>query len=106
MPADETARKEATVFVRSLQPDGTTATGDALALAFTLDVEAVYLLSDGEPTAGRVVAPAEIVRMVAEANRTRRVSVHTIGIAAEPRLAEFLAVLARENYGHFRRVDD
>lgn len=106
VPADETARKEATVFVRSLQPDGTTATGDALALAFTLDVEAVYLLSDGEPTAGRVVAPAEIVRMVAEANRTRRVSVHTIGIAAEPRLAEFLAVLARENYGHFRRVDD
>ena len=80
--------------------------GDALALAFSYDTEAVYLLSDGKPTAGRVVEPAAIVRMVAEANKSRRVSLHTIGIAPDGGLAEFLAILAKANFGQFRRVDD
>jgi hypothetical protein len=34
------------------------------------------------------------------------VSLHTIGIAPDPGLAEFLAVLSRANFGLFRRVDD
>ena len=106
VPADEPAKERALAFIRRLQPDGRTATGDALALAFTLDVEAVYLLSDGHPTAGRVVEPERIIRMVAEANATRRVSIHAIGLAPDPGLAEFLEVLARANYGRFHRVDD
>ena len=106
VPADEGAKERALAFIRRLRPDGRTATGDALALAFTLDVEAVYLLSDGQPTAGRVVEPERIVRMVAEANGSRRVSIHAIGLAPDPGLAEFLEVLARTNYGRFHRVDD
>lgn len=106
VPADAEAKDRALAFIRRLQPDGRTATGDALALAFTLDVEAVYLLSDGHPTAGRVVEPERIVRMVAEANANRRVSIHAVGLAPDPGLAEFLEVLARSNYGRFHRVDD
>lgn len=106
VPADDDAKRSAAAFVRGLRPDGRTATGDALALAFSLDIEAVYLLSDGRPTAGRVVEPARIVRMVAEANQSRRVSLHTIGIAPDAGLAEFLAVLARSNYGLYRHVED
>jgi len=106
VPATDAMKRSAAVFVRGLRPEGRTATGDALALAFTLDVEAVYLLSDGRPTAGKVVEPERIVRMVADANRTRRVSLHAIGIAPDPGLAEFLEVLARANHGVFRRVDD
>ncbi len=104
--ADDEAKRRAAAFVRGLRPRGQTATGDALALAFSFDTEAVYLLSDGRPTTGRVVEPAQIVRMVAEANKSRRVSLHTIGIAPDPGLAEFLAVLSRANFGLFRRVDD
>ena len=106
VPADDGAKRRAAAFVRGLRPDGRTATGDALALAFSLDTEAVYLLSDGRPTAGRVVEPARIVRMVADANKSRRVSLHTIGIAPDEGLAEFLAVLARSNYGLYRHVED
>jgi len=106
VPATDATKRSAAAFVRGLRPEGRTATGDALALAFTLDVEAVYLLSDGRPTAGKVVEPERIVRMVADANRTRRVSLHAIGIAPDPGLAEFLEVLARANHGVFRRVDD
>lgn len=104
--ADDEAKKRAAAFVRGLRPRGQTATGDALALAFSFDTEAVYLLSDGRPTTGRVSEPAQIVRLVADANKSRRVSLHTIGIAPDPGLAEFLAVLARANFGLFRRVDD
>lgn len=106
VPADDAAKRRAAAFVRTLVPDGRTATGDALDLAFGFDTEAVYLLSDGKPTAGRVVEPARIVRLVAEANKNRRVSLHTIGIAPDPGLAEFLEVLARANFGQFRRVDE
>lgn len=104
--ADDDGKRRAAAFVRALRPHGQTATGDALALAFSFDTEAVYLLSDGKPTAGRVVEPAAIVRMVAEANKSRRVSLHTIGIAPDGGLAEFLAILAKANFGQFRRVDD
>lgn len=106
LTADDETKRRAADFVRGLRPRGQTATGDALALAFSFDTEAVYLLSDGRPTTGRVSDPAQIVRMVAEANKSRRVSLHTIGIAPDPGLAEFLALLARANFGQFRRVDD
>ena len=106
VPADDAAKRRAAAFIRALVPDGRTATGDALELAFGFDTEAVYLLSDGKPTAGRVVEPARIVRWVAEANKSRRVSLHAIGIAPDPGLAEFLEVLARANFGQFRRVDE
>jgi hypothetical protein len=48
--------------------------------AFRRSVDAVYLLTDGQPTAGRVVDPAELVADVVDRNRGRFVAVHTIGL--------------------------
>jgi Mg-chelatase subunit ChlD len=105
VPADEANKRAAVRFVAGLVPGGRTASFDALEAAFSFDVEAVYFLSDGEPTRGRLVDPDAITRFVTAANRGRRVSVYTIGIMPEPRLAAFLDVLAADNFGLYRQID-
>ena len=103
-PASDPAKQAAAEFVSRQQPDGKTASFDALEAAFTFDTEAVYFLSDGNPTTGKIIDPAAIVRYVSEANKLRRVSVHTIGVMPDGNLADFLQTLARTNYGFYRHV--
>ncbi len=83
-----------------------TASFAALKAAFQMDPEAIYFLSDGAPTDGPRDA---IVQTISEANRTRRISLHSIGFGAgrpaEAVLAEFMRSLALGNYGRFRPVD-
>jgi hypothetical protein len=105
VPADEANKQAAVRFVAGLVPGGLTASFDALEAAFSFDVEAVYFLSDGEPTRGRIVDPGEIARFVTAANRGRRLSVYTIGIMPEQPLAAFLEVLAADNFGVYRQID-
>ena len=73
------------------------------------DTEAIYFLSDGAPTAGKIVAPADIVAAIAAQNRIRRISVYTVGIGAgfpgSP-LDAFLKALAERNLGVYRRIDN
>lgn len=103
------ANKQSAVrFAASLVAAGRTAAFDALQTALRFDVEAIYFLTDGEPTAGRIIAPPAIVSAVGQINRTRRVSIYVIGIAPGPEgdvLDEFLRTLAEENYAQYRRVD-
>jgi hypothetical protein len=103
--ADEATKRAAVAFVAGLVPGGRTASFDAIEAAFSFDTEAVYFLSDGEPTRGRIVEPDAIARFVTEANRGRRVSVYTIGIMPEPPLAAFLQTLAGDNFGIYRQID-
>lgn len=105
VPANETNKQAATSFVASLVPRGMTASFDALDAAFSFDTEAIYFLSDGEPTAGKLVAPAAIVKFVTEANSSRRLSLYTIGIMTQGPLADFLKTLADANYGIYRQID-
>jgi len=105
VPADEANKRAAVAFVTALVPGGMTASFDAIDVAFSFDVEAVYFLSDGEPTKGRIVEPEAIVRFVTEANRGRRLSLYTIGIMPEGPLAGFLEALADQNFGIYRQVD-
>jgi hypothetical protein len=108
MPATLETQRAADRFVYALRPGGDTAAYDALAAAFRFDAEAVYFLSDGEPNAGTIPVPAAIVVAVAQANRARRISIYTIGIAPGPTdgpLDTFMKTLAEENYGVYRRVD-
>jgi hypothetical protein len=105
VPAHEATKQAAASFVAGLVPGGKTASFDALDMAFSFDAEAIYFLSDGEPTAGRLVAPEAIVKFVTEANRSRRVSIYTIGIMPEGPLAGFLKALANANFGIYRQVD-
>jgi len=108
VPANALSKQRAARFVYNLVPGDFTASFDALEAAFLFDAEAIYFLSDGAPTAGKVVRPAEIVRIITQVNRTRRISVYTIGIApglpGNP-LDEFLKTLAAQNFGLYRRVD-
>ncbi len=103
------ANKQAAVrFVASLVADGKTAAYEALQTALRFDVEAIYFLTDGAPTTGRILAPPAIVAAVGQINRTRRISIYVIGIAPGLEgdiLDQFLRTLAEENYGIYRRVD-
>ena len=93
-------------FVRAIRYGDRTSTYDALvgALSFDDDLEAVYVLTDGQPTSGRVRDPAVIVRDVTQRNQFRRVRFHTIGIQLPPKTKQFLRAIAAENGGEFREV--
>ena len=104
--AGDDAKRSAAAYVTALTAAGKTASFDALDAAFRYDAEAIFFLSDGEPTAGRMVNPAQIIRFVAEANKNRRLSLHTIGIMPDNGLAQFLQVLATANNGAYRHVAD
>lgn len=105
VPADAANKHAASQYVATLVPGGKTASFDALDAAFVFDAEAIFFLSDGEPTAGRIIEPAAIVRFVTDANRIRRLSVYTIGVMPDRPLALFLAALAENNHGIYRQVD-
>ena len=82
-----------------------TASNAALNAAFALDPEVIYFLSDGEPTDGQ---PANIVSSITALNRTRRISIHAIGVVTERNgslgLTQFMRPLAEQNYGTFQLV--
>ena len=108
IPATPAAKQEATYFIRNLAAGGRTAAYDALDRAFHFDPEAIYFLSDGEPTCGRIVALDGILAAVRAGNRNRRISIYSIGIApgAPGSLLElFMKTLAEQNFGRFQRVD-
>jgi hypothetical protein len=76
--------------------------------AMRLDPEAIYFLSDGKPNAGRIAVPGEIVATISKTNRTRRISIYTIGIApgqSEGPLETFMKGLAEQNFGQYQRVE-
>ena len=101
-------KQNAIWFIANLTPSGNTAAYDALEAAFRFDAEAIYLVTDGEPTNGRIVAPPAIVAAIQQINHNRRVSIYVIGIAPRPpggRFDLFLKTLAEQNLGQYRRVD-
>lgn len=103
VPASDPNKRAAADFVSRLSTGEGTATYDALHAALTFDSEAIYFLSDGEPTAGRIVEPEDILRNVSQLNAGRGISVNTVSIMGG---AEFLEELAHANHGHFRSVDE
>ncbi len=108
VPADLKMKRAAIEFVERQLPHANTASFDALETALAFDTEAIYFLSDGAPTGGKVVAPVDIITAITNVNKVRRVSVYTIGIApgfpGSPTDA-FLSTLAGKNRGKYRRVD-
>ncbi len=103
------AKASACEFVARQQASGTTASFDALELAFSFDAEAIYFLTDGAPSGGKIPQPARIVEVVTEQNRVRRITINTIGIGVGLEggpFEVFLRTLAEQNFGRFRRVDE
>lgn len=75
---------------------------DALEAAFAdPQVDTIYLLTDGEPTTGRLVDPDDIQDEVARWNRQRQIVVHCIGLGVDSRL---LRGLAKASGGEYRHV--
>ena len=108
VPATSENKEAACRFVASQSVAGQTASYDALEAALSFDAEAVYFLTDGAPTQGKVTQPASIVATVTKLNRSRRMTINSIGIGVEAKgsvFDGFLETLAAQNYGEYIRVD-
>ena len=106
VPASAEAKHEASQIIADRGLKLGTVSNAALNAAFELDPEAIYFVSDGEPTDGQ---PAQIVNFVSQFNRVRRVSIHTVGVVTIRNggvgLTSFMQPLADQNYGKFRLVE-
>jgi hypothetical protein len=105
--ADEQNKREAIAFVQRLGYGDRTNTYGALLATMEFDdqLEAVFLLSDGRPTLGKIMQPAAIVADIMHRNRFRHLHFNTIGIAVNQATETFLKALAEESGGEYRRAD-
>lgn len=98
----EELRAEAIQYARSLTPGGETNVFDTLMFALRLpEVDTIYFLSDGAPTAGSVTDAQEILAKVYEANNVKKVKIYTIGIHLDANAEALMRGLAESNYGRF-----
>ena len=106
-------RQDALDFINRTQPGGTTNIYDALQFAFKdPEVQAIYFLTDGIPTAGQETNIREILRSVRnEWNEDERVEINTTALltggdfSSEERQARrFMRRMARQNDGIFRII--
>ncbi|MEM6978372.1 MAG: VWA domain-containing protein [Planctomycetota bacterium] len=106
-PATEMNKREAVTFVQRLTPGSRTNTHGACLAAFDYDssLETVFVLTDGQPTEGKLKQPAAIVADVAAKNRYRHLRFHTIGIGVSGPTKMFLRELASSTAGEFRDVE-
>lgn len=89
---DDRARKDATEFLMRQRADGGTAVYDALERAFEdPDIDTIYLLSDGDPSVGKVIDPGLIRHEVQQWNAVRKIQINTVSIGQRSRLLRWLA---------------
>lgn len=102
-PVDDRNREELLARVQKIGPGGGTNIFDAIEKAF-LDpaVDTIYLLTDGEPSAGRIVAPDDIVDEVKRWNRSRQIVIHCIGLGIDSRLLKQLAEVTGGSYRYVK----
>src|SRR5690606_14316793 len=103
-------------FLNALQPRGPTNLHGALDAAlgvagrglhdkhYALGFDTVYVLSDGAPSYGAVTDKDEIRRLVREANRLKRLTIHCVTFG-EKNDTDFLRLLAEENGGRHIHVE-
>ncbi|MEZ6194858.1 MAG: HEAT repeat domain-containing protein [Planctomycetota bacterium] len=98
--ANRRNKATATEWVADLRSGGGTNIYDSLERALELDeVDTIFLLTDGSPSAGKYVDQDEIRIAIRRANRFLRVRINTVGIGVRGPVADFLRELARENWG-------
>ncbi|MCP3917880.1 MAG: VWA domain-containing protein [bacterium] len=99
---EDSTRKASVRHVRQQTANGGTALYDGLMSAFDdEDVDTIFLLSDGQPTEGKIVDPLEILRAVRTENRLRKVVIHCIAVDYT---AGLLEALAEETGGDYIEV--
>ncbi|MCY2963626.1 MAG: VWA domain-containing protein [Planctomycetota bacterium] len=107
--ADEKNKRQAIYAVMDRNLGGGTSSYDAIEAAFELGPEAIYFVSDGAPTSGKIVSPPEIVNAIASWNHVRRVSIHSIGIDTNDTttaiFSRFMKGIAGMSWGEYVAVD-
>ncbi|MEL6105663.1 MAG: VWA domain-containing protein [Planctomycetota bacterium] len=104
--ATDKNKRDAAQFISKLSAGSSTNTYGALRLSLEFDdqLEAVFFLSDGKPTTGRVLDPAVILTDVLRRNEVKHIMINTIAITRDPILQNFLRNLAEPSQGEFRAV--
>ncbi|MFQ5654078.1 MAG: HEAT repeat domain-containing protein, partial [Planctomycetota bacterium] len=93
------ALKESRKFVKGLGPGGATNIYDSLEFVLQSGaVDTLYLLSDGEPTAGKYTGQQRILDEIARLNGAAQVIIHTIALGYESSLLKRLAAQNRGEY--------
>jgi hypothetical protein len=89
-------------FVISIGASQSTNISDSLELVIdNADVDTVYLLTDGAPSAGKRNLSSRIVAWATRLARLSRTEINTIGFGASDRSADFLRDLAEATGGRF-----
>ncbi|MDA1221339.1 MAG: HEAT repeat domain-containing protein [Planctomycetota bacterium] len=103
LPAADRPKASARDKVAALKPTGGTNVHDAMARAFAEpDVDTIYLLSDGSPSAGPIVDPDQLATEIARWNRSRRIRIHCVSIGAESPMLERIATESGGEYAMTR----
>ena len=99
-------KKKAVKFIAGIRYGEWTNSYGALDQSLKLDgnTEAIYFLSDGEPTKGKITDVREIVRVISRENKFRRIQLNAIQIGGGPLATEFMKALAKQNAGQYRAV--
>lgn len=79
-----------------IDPEKGLQTGDR---DYKTEVDTIFFLSDGRPTAGEFVDPDDILREVKAANELRKITIHTIALGEFQK--DFMRRMAEENRGVF-----
>lgn len=103
LPADESMKQRAKVFVRAIEADGGTEHFDALKLALRLQPDVIFFLTDARIPQLRRNQLDEIRHRCVQAGTT----IHAIEFGVDTVAPEvsFLRVLAAENSGEYRYID-
>ena len=97
-------KEKAARFIAGIRFGDWTNSYGALDESLKLDgnTEAIYFLTDGEPTRGKITDVREIVRVISRENRFRRIQLNAVQIGGGPLATEFMKALARQNEGQYR----
>ena len=106
VPATLKNRIAATEYAWRLTPGTTTNLYAAVnkALDQADELELIVLLSDGKPTAGRVIDPDKIVQLVTAKNKFHEVSITALGLGLNGEVRDFLKKLTDNNFGELWEI--
>ncbi len=98
-PLAKKSRKDIASFLKRVSPGQPGNLLDAMLLALDQDdVDAIYLLSDGAPSAGDMVVKGRVRTRIRAVNRSRKVALNAIGFGAKKTSERnFLNGLARDS---------
>lgn len=118
VPATKANKEAALVWIKSLPAVGGTNTFDSLEAAFQIKgppndkkrdqgADTIFFVSDGRPSAGRIVDPNQILQELGRLNQPRRVKINTVAVGKEETQNAqgggvdpgFLKRLAEQNFG-------